>query len=178
MTQSYKAQCTVGEIWDRLDCLVWREYRQLLHREGDRSGRLLAWLLKQELPSPLILMLHRPDGTKAATQAGVNTVLFKHLSNMYRENPCHGVLVEEGYLLNVPLPRLTDEQRGGLEAAFQVGELQEALRGMAHHKSPGPGGLPVEFYHAYSEILLQAYWKHCRRQKNLEVCHNPCGRHR
>ena len=38
----------VSEIWAGLDKLVRTEYRQCLHREGDRSGTMLAWLLKRE----------------------------------------------------------------------------------------------------------------------------------
>ena len=46
-----------GETCDRLDGLVRTEYRQQFHREGDRSGRMLAWLLKRERPMPLITSL-------------------------------------------------------------------------------------------------------------------------
>ena len=44
-----EAQRRVGEIWDRLDCYTRWEYPQRLHREGDKSGKLLAWLLNREI---------------------------------------------------------------------------------------------------------------------------------
>ncbi|KAJ1109874.1 hypothetical protein NDU88_007231 [Pleurodeles waltl] len=35
----------IGALWSRLDSYVLKDFRQRLHHEGDRSGRLLAWLL-------------------------------------------------------------------------------------------------------------------------------------
>ncbi|KAJ1187524.1 hypothetical protein NDU88_004299 [Pleurodeles waltl] len=43
--------------WDRLDNDVRRNYRCRLFREGDHSGRMLAWLLQRERPIPIIQML-------------------------------------------------------------------------------------------------------------------------
>ncbi|KAJ1117024.1 hypothetical protein NDU88_005225, partial [Pleurodeles waltl] len=36
---------------NRLDCYVRKDYRQRLHREGERSRLMFAWLLKREIPS-------------------------------------------------------------------------------------------------------------------------------
>ncbi|KAJ1173910.1 hypothetical protein NDU88_005734 [Pleurodeles waltl] len=47
----------IGALWSRLDSYVRKDFHQRLHREGDRYGRLLAWLLHCERSTPIILSL-------------------------------------------------------------------------------------------------------------------------
>ena len=71
-----EAHRRVGEVWDRLDRFIRTDYRQRLHREGDRSGRMLDWLLKRERPPTLIVSLRCPDGSMARTQQDINAFLW------------------------------------------------------------------------------------------------------
>ncbi|KAJ1197299.1 hypothetical protein NDU88_001161 [Pleurodeles waltl] len=65
----------IAELWDRLDNYVRRNYRQRLYREGDRSERMLAWLLRREHPVPIIQMLRGPSGEMILGQLRVNSHL-------------------------------------------------------------------------------------------------------
>ncbi|KAJ1081536.1 hypothetical protein NDU88_001716 [Pleurodeles waltl] len=144
----------IGALWSRLDNYVCRDFRQRLYLEGDRSGRMLDWLLRRERPIPIILSLRRPTGKKILGQACVNLHLHKHLKAMYTLPKCDNSCQIQEYLDGLRLPRLMDAQIEEIEWEVSLEELQEALGGMASGKSPGSDGLPVEFYLAYSAILL------------------------
>ncbi|KAJ1103950.1 hypothetical protein NDU88_001367 [Pleurodeles waltl] len=47
----------IGALLSRLDSYVRKDFRQRLHREGDRSGRLPTWLIRHECSTPIILSL-------------------------------------------------------------------------------------------------------------------------
>ncbi|KAJ1164111.1 hypothetical protein NDU88_004557 [Pleurodeles waltl] len=73
----------IVELWDRLDSYVRRNYRQQLYRKGDRSGHVLAWLLRPKRPVPIIQMLRGPSGELILGQLRVNSHLREHLQALY-----------------------------------------------------------------------------------------------
>ncbi|KAJ1116614.1 hypothetical protein NDU88_004820 [Pleurodeles waltl] len=133
----------IVDLWDRLDNYVRRNYRQWLFREGDHSGRMLAW---RERLVPIIQMLCGPSGEIFLGQLRVNSHLQEHLRAIYAA-PCDaGVTRIWEYLGGLRLPRLTEAQLEELEGEVSLGDLVEALGGMASGKAPGPEGLPIKFY--------------------------------
>ncbi|KAJ1145219.1 hypothetical protein NDU88_011510 [Pleurodeles waltl] len=105
----------IVELWDRLDSYVRQNYRQQLYREGDRSGRMLAWLLQQERPVPIIQMLCGPSGELILGHLRVNSHLLEHLQALYNA-PCGVDVTRIGeYLDGLRLPRLTGTQEEKLE---------------------------------------------------------------
>ncbi|KAJ1215409.1 hypothetical protein NDU88_003018 [Pleurodeles waltl] len=73
----------VIETRDRLEHYTLKSYQQLLHREGDSSGRLLAWILRREQPCSLVLHLKNPRGREANTQHNIVTVFRDDLEGVY-----------------------------------------------------------------------------------------------
>ncbi|KAJ1207052.1 hypothetical protein NDU88_002444 [Pleurodeles waltl] len=144
----------IGALWSRLASYICKDFQQRLHREGDRSGCLLAWLLRRECPTPIILSLRGPTGDRILGQTRVNVHLREHLEAIYSSPWCDVGSQTREYLDGLWLPRLTDAQAAELEAEFSLEDLQGALGDMASGRAPGLDGLPVEFYHAYSATLL------------------------
>ncbi|KAJ1169680.1 hypothetical protein NDU88_001571 [Pleurodeles waltl] len=106
---------------------------------------MLAWLLRQERPVPIIQMLRGPSGEKILGQLRVNSHLREHLRAIYA-TPCGvGVTRIWEYLDGVRMPRLMEAQSEDLEGEVSLDDLVEALGGMVSGKAPGPDGLPVEF---------------------------------
>ncbi|KAJ1198388.1 hypothetical protein NDU88_002229 [Pleurodeles waltl] len=68
-SESQVVRGCIGSLWSGLDSYVHKDFKQRLHREGDRSGRLLAWLLRRERPIPLILSLWGPTGDRILGQS-------------------------------------------------------------------------------------------------------------
>ncbi|KAJ1118455.1 hypothetical protein NDU88_006646 [Pleurodeles waltl] len=149
-----EARGRIVELWDRLESYVRRNYRQRLYREGDRSGRMLAWLLRQERPVSIIQMLCGPSGELILGQLRVISHLREHLRVIYTA-PCSVDVTRIGeYLDGLQLPRLTEIHSEELEGEVSLDDLTEALGGMVSRKAPGPDGLPVEFYRTYPAAIL------------------------
>ncbi|KAJ1154853.1 hypothetical protein NDU88_007596 [Pleurodeles waltl] len=93
-------------LWSRLDRYVRKDFRHRLHCEGDRAGRLLAWLLRREHPIPLILSLRGPTGDRILGQTWVNAHLSEHLKAIYSSPQCDvGSQICE-YLDGLRLPQM------------------------------------------------------------------------
>ncbi|KAJ1103573.1 hypothetical protein NDU88_000994 [Pleurodeles waltl] len=125
----------IVELWDRLDSYVPRNYRQQLYQEGDRLGRMLAWLLRRERPVPIIQMLCGPSGELILGQLWVHSHLPEHLLALYTA-PCGVDVAQIGeYLDGLRLPRLTETQSEELEGEVSLDDLVEVLGGMAFRRT-------------------------------------------
>ncbi|KAJ1217311.1 hypothetical protein NDU88_004905 [Pleurodeles waltl] len=112
-------------IWDRLDYHVRKDYRQHLQRQGDKSGRMLALLLKHECPPLIILALHRPDGALPLTmgQIAINIHLHDHLVEVYASPAQAEAPMVEGFIAQIDIHKLTEAQADGLQEATTLVEL-------------------------------------------------------
>ncbi|KAJ1153058.1 hypothetical protein NDU88_005825 [Pleurodeles waltl] len=144
----------IGAMWNRLDSYIRKDYRQRLYREGDCSGHMLAWLLKCERPLPTILSLQGPTREKYLGHVRVILLLQDHRKDKYSspKNKDEGQVYR--YLDGLHIARLIEAQTEELEREVTLGELQEALGAMVHGKTPGPDGIPTEFYRAHSAVVL------------------------
>ncbi|KAJ1083255.1 hypothetical protein NDU88_003414 [Pleurodeles waltl] len=97
----------IGALWSRLDNYVRKDFRQQLYRERDRSGRMLAWLLQRECPTPIILSLRGPTEDNILGQTRVSTHLREHLKAIYTSPQCDERPQMREYLDILQLPRLT-----------------------------------------------------------------------
>ncbi|KAJ1125985.1 hypothetical protein NDU88_004398 [Pleurodeles waltl] len=100
----------IVDLWDRLENYVSRNYRQRLFREGDRSRRMLAWLLRRKRPIPIIQMLRGSSGERILGQLRVNSHLHEHLRVIYTSPWRVGETQIQEYLDGLRLPRLTAAQ--------------------------------------------------------------------
>ncbi|KAJ1201786.1 hypothetical protein NDU88_005592 [Pleurodeles waltl] len=115
---------------------------------------MLAWLLRQERPVPIIQLLRSSSGERILGQIMVNAHLHEHLRVIYAAPWSAGETQIQTYLNGLRLPRLMTAQVEELEGDISLNDLREALSGMATGKAPGPEGLPVEYYLTYSAVLL------------------------
>ncbi|KAJ1099669.1 hypothetical protein NDU88_004768 [Pleurodeles waltl] len=106
--------------------------RQRLYHEGDRSGHMLAWLLKRERPLPTILSLQGPIGERYLGQVRANLLLRDHLKCIHTLPKTKDGGQVCGYLDRLHIPRLTEVQTEKLEGEVMLEEQQDALGAMAH----------------------------------------------
>ena len=75
-------------------------------------------------------------------------------SNLYRANSSRGsVSLADSFLKNVPVPKLSEVQKGKCEENLSVSECFDTLKSFKKNKTPGNDGLTVEFYLAFWPIL-------------------------
>ncbi|KAJ1201148.1 hypothetical protein NDU88_004963 [Pleurodeles waltl] len=130
-------------LWSRLDSYVRKDFRQRLHREGDRCGRLLAWLLCCEHSTPVILSLRGPTGDRILGQTCVNASLREHLEAIYSSPQCDASSQTQEYLDGLQLPRLIGAQAVELEAELSLKELQGDLATRSSVVASRPTGAHV-----------------------------------
>ncbi|KAJ1213557.1 hypothetical protein NDU88_001191 [Pleurodeles waltl] len=99
-------------------------------------------------------MLCGSSGERILGQLRVNAHLREHLRVIYAPPQRTGETQIQKYLNGLRLPHLTAAQVEELEGEVSLETLGEALSGMATGKAPGLDGLPVQFYHSYSAVLL------------------------
>lgn len=56
-------------------------------------------------------------------------------------------------LLDLPIPKLSENDSSILEAKITVKQIQQAIFAFPPHKAPGPDGLPADFYKINVETL-------------------------
>ncbi|KAJ1096075.1 hypothetical protein NDU88_001221 [Pleurodeles waltl] len=112
-TDCLAVRVRIEALWGRLDNYVHQDFRHRLYHEGDRSGRMLAWLLRRELP--IILSFRGSSREKILGQVQVNLHLREHPKNIYTSPQSIDSSQMHEYLDGLQLPRLTEAQVDVLE---------------------------------------------------------------
>ena len=134
------------EIERTLAKLDFKKHIAKLHKEGDRSERMLAWLTREDRDRQPIGAIRTSENIIHHTQGEINRAFMDYYKVLYSDlNPPQHTEIEQ-FLHNTQLPQLTNEQREDLEEPLTLGEITHAIRQIAHSKTPGMDGLPIEYY--------------------------------
>lgn len=102
--------------------------------------------LSKEITEIISNGVHTSSPTEIMTQFELHyKKLFSSLSAPQNQERRHSLLAL--------MPRLSDEDGTLLEGDITLEEVQRAVRDLKSSKTPGPDGLPAEFYKTYSELL-------------------------
>lgn len=138
-----------------------------MHRQQARGARIRAqiqWAEEGERSSAFFLRLEIKKGQRRLihsiqTLSGIITSSFQSIlaawvqfySLLLSTQPLH--YSEQTFFLNHLRLKLTTQDRDLCEGILTNAECKTAVDAMAHGKSPGIDGLPVEFYQAFWELL-------------------------
>lgn len=116
---------------------------------SNKAGKHLANMLqfkkdKSLIPSILDTSLHPQE---------INNTFRQFYSCLYSAGTQPSQYEIDSFLNNLDLPSLTTEESNFLEQPITSEELIKALHSMPNNKSPGPDGLPAEFYKHFWDIL-------------------------
>ncbi|KAJ1187506.1 hypothetical protein NDU88_004281 [Pleurodeles waltl] len=135
--------------------VVIRAYISRQYAEGDRAGRLLAWLVRQNSqPSP-IGAIRLDSGTIVNSQVEMNDAFYTYYRSLY-SSPL--LLLRSKWLTSYSLPPrrcLQTAQADVLEGPICMEEMCLALSRMAHNKALASDGLTVEYFASQANHLLQ-----------------------
>ncbi|XP_053568619.1 protocadherin Fat 4-like [Bombina bombina] len=119
-----------------------------LYRYGNKSGKLLARLVKSDKKSSFIEKLY--SGGKLLTE---NEDIYKEMAEYYQElytsrdsDPSQA----EAFWSKICCPKVSEEAIETINAPIIVEEIEKMISESAMNKASGPDGLPNEFY----KILL------------------------
>lgn len=124
---------------------------QKIFEQGEKIGRLLAWISKEQSPVSTIASIRRSDGTSVTDPVNINLCFADFYAALYSSRAQYSFVELFDFLDGVTLLVLTTAARDSLEAPITLGEVQQALGSMQTGKIPGVDGLPPEFYKRYME---------------------------
>ena len=138
------------DIETRLARLDFKQFTAKLYKEGDRSGRLLAWLIREDPARAPIGAIRDPSGQVINSQIDIKTTFAEYYRSLYSEPDPPDQQSINQYVKAIRLPILSLEQLKDLEEPIHPSEIHRAIQQLARGKAPGTDGFPIEYYSAFS----------------------------
>lgn len=91
------------------------------------------------------------DGTRLTTQQEILNEVSRHYEELYSENQIHEETLDD--FTSIIESCLSDEENDELLSPVTKDDVHDIIRTSPQKKSPGPDGLPVEFYKRYWNIV-------------------------
>lgn len=127
--------------------------RQQVFKQGERAGKLLAYLAHQDTRPPVVVSLMDPQKTPMDPSL-VAATFCSYYANLYASQVNVTTQETQAFLQTIPLPQLSETQVTDLEAPLNTDEIALAIASLAPTKALGQDGLSLDFYAAYSEVLI------------------------
>lgn len=128
-------------------------WRQNVFEHGDKCGRMLAYLSRDMQTPPVITEILSPTGSLVHSPPDVLRCFVDFYRELYSSHSTTTFLEAKRFLATIPLPTLTPDQCALLDQPISCEEVEDAIASLKNGKSPGPDGLPGEFYKKFSEFL-------------------------
>ncbi|KAJ1214078.1 hypothetical protein NDU88_001705 [Pleurodeles waltl] len=106
-----------------------------LQAEGDRSGRLLAWLLREDRQHTQIRAIRLIDRTMGTSQEAINNAFKEYGMGLYRGQATCDTQRLEAFLCGVPFPKLSALNVAALDEPLKLEEIVVATAQIAHNKT-------------------------------------------
>lgn len=128
--------------------------RQRIYEQGERAGRLLAYLAYMNDMPPVVVSLIDTEGNSITDPFQVASQFLQFYKNLYKSRTTHTQAELQTSLNTIQFPRLKPEQVKLLDAPITTQDISDAIAQLAKSKAPGLDGLPLEFSATYSETLI------------------------
>ena len=126
------------------------------YEQGEKSNKYFLNLESSRGKKSTIQNIFREDKSLTTNPKIIMDELKGFYSNLYQANSSRGsVSLADSFLKNVPVPKLSEVQKGKCEENWSVHECFNTLKSFQKNKTPGNDGLTVEFYLAFWPILAK-----------------------
>lgn len=123
-----------------------------LYETGDRAGKLLAWLGHKEIESRWVLSIKEQEVVHT-TPENIAGAFERYYKALYEARTQAGDSQIRQYLQRIDMPNLTPDKRDSLEGDLILAEVTDAIGPQKAGKTPGPNGLPSEFFKMNTALL-------------------------
>lgn len=121
-----------------------------IFESGDKNGRLLANLVADPKFQTVVPTIHTAVGGEVTSNPPDILHEFKdYYASLYSSTTSQTPPDHFSYLHELTLTTLTEEDIALLEAEITVEEIKLAIRSLPSNKTPGPDGLPGDWYKTY-----------------------------
>ncbi|XP_041436080.1 uncharacterized protein fam189a2.S isoform X1 [Xenopus laevis] len=142
-----------------LDLLLVDKYSQrelyraaVWYDKGDKNGKLLALLARGDEPKTMIQAI--TDGNALFTDPTLITQQFEtYFQSTYQSPPDTSSDRLKEFLTTIDFPEISPDLATQLDQDITLDEIKDAINGFPVGKTPGPDGIPIEWYKKYVDFL-------------------------
>ncbi len=128
--------------------------KQSIFDQGEKSGKILAWHIKQLQIKRTINMLKDDKGETVADPIAINGAFRDYYERLYSSESESGQLNQiTSFLDNLNIPKITEEESLKLGAKLALEEISGAIKSMRSGREAGPDGLPIEICKTFESKL-------------------------
>lgn len=171
---STQASNTLRDLRNQLRLLYLHKYDYNLAKlkwnfyvQGDRPGRILAKRVKQLQVKSKFPYLYTKDKQKICDPQAIENTFADYYQKLYNlgiSEPSSSISPTQidYFLSKLSLPTLNMSQLDILNKAITLQEVHKVLKTSKLPKSPGPDGLPNEYYQTFLNTLAPHFHKVCQ----------------
>lgn len=134
--------------------------RQVYYEQGDKTGRLLAYQLRQTSSSHQISQIQTSDGPTTDLRQ-INDKFKDFFVSLYSSESTADPSHFDSFFNPLDIPTVNLNSVNDLERDITVEELVKAAKSMQGSKCPGPDGYTAEFYktfmHKLAPLLIEMF---------------------
>lgn len=111
--------------------------RQTFYEQGDKTGKLLAWQLKQlETKQPITSIISNEQILQDPQE--INAAFKNYYEELYKAQTSIKIENINQFLTNLNVPEFSEEDKGNLNLEITKEELGQAIDNMKSGKRAGP----------------------------------------
>lgn len=127
--------------------------RQTFYFNSAKPSHLLAMKLQLDEHFADIFCIKDKDGTVQSDPKLVNAAFASFYQELYKSESAANKHVYGEFLNNMKLPCLSNDISVTLDGPITLQECEAAIKDMRRGKSPGPDGIPPEFYLSFWPLV-------------------------
>ncbi|GFR99073.1 reverse transcriptase [Elysia marginata] len=137
--------------------------------EGEKSTKFFLNLEKTRAQGNIINRLVRQDNTIVSSSTEILNEIRNYYGNLYKENKTEKEIMQSTSLFskNIIFPQLKEEEKIKCDEELSEQEISFALKTMKNRSSPGPDGIPVEFYKMFWKDLKKLFIEAMKYSQNI-----------
>lgn len=128
--------------------------RQWVFEQGERAGKLLAYLARQDTSPPVVVSLIDSQNVLLTDPSSVAKEFQTYYADLYSSKVKVTTQETQAFLYKLPFPQISESQMDALKAPLTTDEIVAVIASLAPAKAPGRDGISLDFYAAYSEVLV------------------------
>uniref|UniRef100_A0A3B5R0Z3 Reverse transcriptase domain-containing protein n=1 Tax=Xiphophorus maculatus TaxID=8083 RepID=A0A3B5R0Z3_XIPMA len=132
--------------------LMWT--KQAFYDQGEKAGKLLAWRIKQMQAERTINSIKSKLDILTTDPSEINENFREFYKNLYKSEYSGNKDTQAAFLNQLKFKTLLEEEKTTLDSPLTIEDLSEAIDSMNSGKTPGPDGLPIEFYKTFKNKLI------------------------
>lgn len=128
--------------------------KQSYYEQGEKSGKILAWRIKQQQTERSINYIEAPNGKKVVNPEEISETFRVFYERLYSSECSPNLDGQATFLNDLNIPKLSEEENKTLDEEITKQEIAEALGSMQAGKAAGLDGIPIDLYKTFQSKLL------------------------